>query len=301
MTTETSSRHPLLEKKIIGIASWEQWLKRWQDVTTAEELISLLHYGFDAGGSDIYAKATFYFGIADGHAERDGKFIGSRSDDAGRQYRTDGMQTSLRRSNPPQEYDYTSVELRRLIAKKAWEVLCVKFFGGWVSNQGSRANPGWFHYWGGREQDLELLKLLFDFLDPKHGINNLPTDEDHHRKVLENFMQAFIKTAWNVGERSIYPGDAQKLGDIILLCRESRPRLLNMISSLGWENMLLKLSFDDRTLPYLEAQVAAWNKQQMWNRTLEEWAAQGYKPAQTVLLLRNQVRVERMRKKKKAA
>jgi len=74
-----------------------------------------------------------------------------------------------------------------------------------------------------------------------------------------------------------------------------------MISELGREKMLLDLSYDERTIPHLEAKVAAWSMQQFHlGGTLEEWAARDYKPAQVVLLLRNQRQVDLKRKIKEA-
>lgn len=121
MTTTTTARHPLLKKKIVGISTWEEWLKRWNAVKTAEELISLLHYGFNAGGSvykDTYAKALFYLSVANGHRHDD--FIGSRSDDVkeSRKYKSDGIVTAIPKL--VSEY-YSSSDLRHLVAQKAWD------------------------------------------------------------------------------------------------------------------------------------------------------------------------------------
>lgn len=305
MTTQVSSRHPLLEKKIVGIASWEQWLERWRDVTTAEELISLLHYGFDASGN-VYAKAAFYLSIADGHADWQGRYMGHRADDIAPKY-SGGMMTSLRRPGPHHECEYSSAELRALIAAKAWKVLCVRFFGEWAKNQGSAANPGWFCYWGERDEDLGLLKLLFDFLDPKHGSNNLSARAGHHREVFEVFMRGFIETAWE--QRTVssgwtgrpYSEKEKTCKAISALCRESRPRLMNMISVLGWEAMFLKLSLDEQVLSHLEAQVAAWIKTKMRVESLEEAATRDCESAKIYLLLKNRIKVEKMKMKKKPA
>lgn len=306
MTSKIATPHPLLGRKIVGIETWKDWLKRWEAVSTAEELMSLLHYGFDAGGNvyqDIHTKALFYLSIADGHSGRNGEYIGRRRDDKKESRWTDDrVLTCLRRPSPPHEQQYSSTDIRRMLAEKAWEMLCLKFLGGWVFDIGSMGNPGWFNYWGDNKEDLEVIRTLLVFYDPKEGANNFGSHDKHHRKLERQFLREFIKTAWEVVELEKYPGNAKQLGGIIPLCRESRPRLINMMLALQWEKMLLELPYDERTLPHLERHVAAWSRQQMRSgTTLETEASNGYKPAQIVLLLRNQIRQVRQQKKKEAA
>lgn len=296
-TATTAERHPLLKKKIVGISTWEEWLKRWSAVKTAEELISLLHYGFNAGGSvyrDTHAKALFYLSVANGYSDYSG--IGSRSDDVKGNYRSDGILTAI--PKPVSEY-YSSSDLRHLVAQKAWEVLCVTFFGGWVVKQGSQASPGWFKWWGDNEQDPELIRTLFMFFDPRDGANNFEYRDIHYRTLVERFLRDFITTAWktSIGSRGHwwsakpYSEDEGAYRDIATLCEASRPRLINMIVALGWERMLLRLPFDERTIPHLMGTDT--------DAEIKERASQGNTRAEVILLLRNKLEVlEKERTKK---
>ncbi len=127
MTTKTEGKektapeiHDLFSREIRPIRNWHEFLERWQVAVTLEEMLGLLHAGFnvssfdqeqhDIWGFQSVDRLTFYFKIADG-------WVSSMLLRVSADYRivNYGIQK-------------TSAELRQILARKAFEMLCQHFF-----------------------------------------------------------------------------------------------------------------------------------------------------------------------------
>jgi len=132
MVDETKSVrpfHPLFAKgEITPIVNWSQWLELWDKAKTMQELESLLHFGFDVCMEKMsYAekeynnadRVIFYLSIADGW---NNYFSFRRYDGEDDHYYVFGYDARLR----PEVI--SNQKIRQYLAKKAFDVLCVRFF-----------------------------------------------------------------------------------------------------------------------------------------------------------------------------
>ncbi len=67
--------HPLLQKEIRRIESWEEWKQSWEKAATQEEMVGLLHAGFHVGtmyeGFGIQSeRVCFYLDVANGYLDQ---------------------------------------------------------------------------------------------------------------------------------------------------------------------------------------------------------------------------------------
>jgi hypothetical protein len=120
--------HPLLSREVRPMRNWREWLKLWNEAMTYQQLISLLHVGFDVimekerhwdKGEPEYTEVdrlVLYFSVADGwNDER--AFRKGRRDLEHNGYDEHGKYTTWRESG-----------LCRKVAAKAFELLCSRFF-----------------------------------------------------------------------------------------------------------------------------------------------------------------------------
>ncbi len=119
--------HTLLTREIRPTRNWHEWLQLWQKAETAGQMISLLHEGFDVPLSrfehmDLEYKPEdrlrFYFEIADGWADYDLLYL---QGDGNEKYFVGCDQ------NWNREYK-SSAQMRQMVARKAFDMLCSKFF-----------------------------------------------------------------------------------------------------------------------------------------------------------------------------
>ncbi len=125
---EETPLHNLFTREVRPIRDWYEWLEHWQAITTIEEMKGLLHSGFEkpigyAGYSkkqlDAVDRIIFYFGIADGWAER---CLLESPTDSGYIYYNFGWDNRGNRIKKSQS------ESRQVVAEKAFDVLCLNFF-----------------------------------------------------------------------------------------------------------------------------------------------------------------------------
>ena len=125
-TSEKIVPHTLFSRKIRPIRNWHEWLERWQEAQSIEEMLGLLHVGFSVRlergeyGEPEYEvtdRYLFYLGIADGwndqyllqHTEDDGEYTYGVDDYGHRVYRS-------------------TAYLRQVLARKAFDMLAFNFF-----------------------------------------------------------------------------------------------------------------------------------------------------------------------------
>ncbi len=138
-----NSAHPLMNRPIRPILSWDQWLQRWEAVETTNEMISLLHRGFDVPMNKRYGheeythedRVLFYLGIADGWHMYASDF--EKPDD-----QRDAFCVGYDKNG--NDVKKTSAGLRKEITEKAFAMLCIHFFK--LDNEGKPLHPEFGKY-----------------------------------------------------------------------------------------------------------------------------------------------------------
>jgi hypothetical protein len=132
MSNEQKAVHPLFTREVRPIQSWVEFLERWEAARTLEEMLGLLHAGFatpeyyffhrtyDEKKYDGIDRLVFYFALADGW--NDSSSLRVRPDDDDKEYRYG------RDRNDMNDIRVTPSELRQVVAKKAFDMLCQHFF-----------------------------------------------------------------------------------------------------------------------------------------------------------------------------
>ena len=120
--------HTTLTREIRPIRDLPEWFERWQAAATLEEMLGLLHVGFnmlirqksweEKRGYDRIDLLTFYFTIADGWADSD---LLELSGDSGKRYR-------IRRDSSGDTIEKRPSEVREILAQKAFSMLCLNYF-----------------------------------------------------------------------------------------------------------------------------------------------------------------------------
>lgn len=123
-----AAAHGLLEREIRPLRNWQEWCERWQATVSLEEMMGLLHCGFNVSlrhheygevDYDEIDRLIFYLTIADGWAD-DGLL--RRPDETREQIFVTG------RDKDWNEIRKNAGELRQQVARKAFEMLCHNFF-----------------------------------------------------------------------------------------------------------------------------------------------------------------------------
>ena len=196
--------HNLFTREIRPTRNWKEWRERWQAAVTIEEMVGLLHFGFDVPlecmqhGEQEYDnidRLSFYFNIADGWAEH--RLLRRETDD-NRSYmfgqEKDGCVAYKR-----------IVELREFVARKAFEVLCSHFFkmelmGG--GRDGHEFGYGWKHV----ATSERLYPVLQNFFRVEEGIfggqtntrnlNGRWCERSHNEQQAVNFLLNLARFMW---------------------------------------------------------------------------------------------------------
>lgn len=168
------NKHPLMEFVPITFNSFEEWLTRWNGTAYLAEKLGLLHSLTTKNGWYLEPELVLLLlSVADGYA--DGVF----SDDEIR--------------DP--YYQRNEAKNRKIIAEKAFSVLCLRFFRGNEEHEG----PLWL--WMLKHEVL-FQKVLW-FLRKADGFNYLYNcsyircnSDDHQYRIFRNFMKEFSRLGW---------------------------------------------------------------------------------------------------------
>ncbi len=211
------------------IRNWHEWLKLWGAAETIQQMVGLLHCGFDVSiyphkhGEPAYLpsdRIVFYLDVADGwnsmhyHGSDGPKF------DMG----TDTNGNAIFRS---------SGELKLLVAQKAYDILCAEFFS-------LRWNRIRMHsrIYGGLEEVFASDRLstrLLDFFRIEkasgpyvkiHNYRGHRAHQEHSDKIVLDFLTAVAKLAWEENGGSRSPARQLK-------CDQMRPWSIEVLDCLG--------------------------------------------------------------------
>jgi len=182
--------HSLFSREIRPIRNWNEWLERWQAAATIEEMLGLLHVGFDTSFGnwshntkkyDRIDRLIFYFGIADGWTSR---WLLEKPEDRGVEYEFGLNQSGQRDSKSPSE-------LRRILALKAFDMLCLNFFRSEL--HASPTDDNYQECWESVTFTERLFPVIMNFFRAEKGrfgdkleIRNL----SGNRKISHNEEQA---------------------------------------------------------------------------------------------------------------
>ncbi|MEK9173632.1 MAG: hypothetical protein AAB594_03630 [Patescibacteria group bacterium] len=258
----TCERHVLQEKSFRVSKNWQEWKGAWDSAERFDELMGLLHSGFspeiDNGISieESCDRLCFYLSVADGF----------------KRYR---HMLSL---NPSE----------RLLAEKAWKMLCGNFF----------ATAGLSDYVRGRRESVMfsqrvLTKLLW-FFDPRR--ENLSIGDDGHKeKLAAGFMRFFVGKVWHWG--NCYDKKHPSFSNLSQESYAIRPQLVRLMDYDGHldflreKGVIEKLDADTLILfekMALEGIGASWSDKFPVN-SLSEAVGNGSELAEIVMILKEKV------------
>lgn len=213
-------------------------MKKWHKAKTSEELIGLLHCGFDVVDEEEKKRLiSFYLKVAAG-------------------YRSKEHLASLLPEAKAKEFDGTRhlsdtpyITKRWMVAQKAWKMLCDKLF----KNTDKEHSPSWLRFVCNAKVFADLL-WFFRAPEWSSGETNLPHwrgDENHQDTVARIFLKHFIRLVWRGCES--YPDYFERywtyldreafLEETSVMFRDARPSTIDLLVYLNWENLLLSNDF----------------------------------------------------------
>lgn len=201
--------HPLSTKKIGDFGMYKEWKQAWEETRDPKRLLGLLQFIFDVstvGPAERVERLCFLLDHADGHSSNDNFGLWS-----------------------PEERQHSSWDemserqLKRMISRKAFDVLCVHLF---KNENTERKYPSW------TSQVLEssVFQKVLWFLRPtikrQVWIENLmsgasrSSDRDHHMDVAKEFAFELCKLVFEYqyeDNRSVRDMLVSAQRDIVLL------------------------------------------------------------------------------------
>lgn len=271
--------HTTLTREIRPIRNWHEWLARWQEAETMEEMLGLLHVGFNASlerGAiwektyDKIDRLTFYFTIADGWAD---SYLLKISEDENKEYQVgydqDGhvIRESLRK-------------LRHQVARKAFDILCsTNFFRTELLDSENCRGYESRIKWEEMITSERLFPVIQNFFRAERGlfgdrieIRNLSRWDDkrsHNEQQAVNFLLNLAKFVWEWREYEIpswYTSeqkDEMKMRNVEMRSRldSAKPWMVEVLAQLGRLDVLRKwiLKLDEVCLTKLK-EIALRNK-----------------------------------------
>lgn len=207
-------KHPLMEFVPITFNLFEEWLAEWNGTKYLAEKLGLLHSLADEKDwwSEKAELISFLLSIADGWA------IESFADRGC--YTSHGGQL-------------TKAEGRKSIAKKAFSVLCLKFF-----RSGKNEEPSW---WWMLKHEILFQKVLW-FLRRKPGkfkrLHNCSSiwdsNNDHQLGIYCDFLRKFSRLGWEFRcpeSRRRWDEETRELVNQRLV--KARPQFIDILRELG--------------------------------------------------------------------
>jgi len=210
---ETQQIHTLLSRPIEPLCSWGKFLERWQAATSLEEMLGLLHSGFDVPITprrDEYCpdekidntdKVLFYLAIADGWADNDLL----RLPDDGEKCFVMGYHKNCN----PQRKDLSMV--RQIVAKKAFDILCSKYLSMELRDRYWNGSIRFVKLWSQEVTSVRLFPEIQNFFRMYERyshlcIRNIPIYDDvqpsHNEEQAQTFLLNLAEFVWGWEEYS---------------------------------------------------------------------------------------------------
>jgi len=259
--------HQLYKKEIDFSFSWKEWKECFNKAQKVHEIVSLLHYGFDA---EIYRQANefqerifFYLEMAYGY-----KSIGLFS-----------LPEERRNENFHTIFGECTVSyVRSKIAQKAWAMLCQKVFKN--TEEGKSVNPSW--WWIVRDDPQILDKIIWFFSEEDNIPSGIFKSNGHNNRIALDFLYTLAKLAW-IEHQDYRNYQESPLPHFV----KNRPKFIKILGHLGKLNFLIEKWQDvtKRDLAILET-LAFRDKDKNKFKTIEEAAVAGSQYARVLIVLR---------------
>lgn len=248
--SEETAIHNLFTREIRPIHNWHEWLERWQAASTLEEMLGLLHVGFNVPLQRFHYeereyfttdRLIFYFSIADGW---DDSYSLQVTEDEGKEYGFGRDRGQVIWKLP--------CELRQYIARKAFDMICQNFFK--VVELMENGIDEFANIWERVVVTEPLFSVIKNFFRVEErvsggtGIRNLSRygDRSHNEKQAINFLLNLVRFICGWKEREIHAWDARKekkeAENVAMRIRldTSKPWMVEVLSQLGELNLLRK-------------------------------------------------------------
>jgi hypothetical protein len=271
--------HNLLPQEIRPIANLHEFFIRWQAAKTYEEMLGLLHHGFnislqryglDEKEYDEIDRLVFYFTIADGWYDH--RLLKLPKD-------KDFYVCIKGKMGTMSQYTF-----RQELAKKALNMLCLNFFNAKLIKEVWRGRKTFNPEWGNTIVSKRLFPVIQNFfriqrsmLFDKKEIRNLPQKEklSHNEKEVVSFIINLATFVWEWEKENEPPyWDLEIEKQCIKMysrLNSFKPWLIEVLSFLGQISLLEKwtLELDEACLVKLE-KIALRNKLSRFNHPVTE-------------------------------
>lgn len=220
--------HPLRKKNLVGLATWKQWMEKWRAADTAEELVGLLHVGFDVPygndleGGGLVDRTTFYLNVAHGY-NYPSIFPGDRN------YTCSALLKEDRR--------VPLSNLCGMVAEKAWKMICLRVLdsmsGNWRDWKTAKALCR-------MAEDKPFFGALANFFSE---VDNLPgwANKDHEAEICRRFLHNMVWLGWGYEQIKMsstnqwFPSGSETEEFLVTI----RPSLLKISNQLGLWKLFL--------------------------------------------------------------
>lgn len=222
--------NPLLTREVRTIANWQEWVRLWHKAQTAHEMEGLLHVGFDLSfvrysgdeACDELDRLRLYCSVADGWADHYA-------------LRCNGDQVGyLLRYEEGLSVKKTARQLRKSLAQKAFDMLCLNFF---------RSKDIYSHE---RKIHHGLFPLIQRFFRPEKEtdsseyriIRNLSYNlkGSRNEQFAVDFLIALINYIWRWKDDVYYPNEHQR--EIRMHIDSMKPWTIEVLNRLGKLDLL---------------------------------------------------------------
>lgn len=142
---------------------------------------------------------------------------------------------------------YRGHEPKTKVAKKAFQVLCLKFFKSGNDNHHSN------YWWWMVEDDLLFEKVLW-FLRPCEFWNQnykLEENPEHPEGIFQGFLRSFAKMGWNFQEQQRINSDDSMTQEAMERIIAARPQFIEIMQEMRQLMWLVKQDLDEACLQKL--------------------------------------------------
>lgn len=242
---ETPVIHTHMSREIRPIRNWLEWLERWQAALCFEEMLGLLHVGMDVPTEHYHAdgrrydevdRVIFYFSVADGWKSR---WSLELPDDGNTKY-------VVGRDNCGNLLQKSPSEMRQMLARKAFDILCQSFF----KTEFHDSRNGYMPVWDSLITGDRLFPVIQNFFRAEKAwhrdlidVRNLPTGDKigHNEEQAVRFLltlatfildwseEGHLQAYYSADERKkVADRDAKKR----LIIDASKPWLIEVLTQL---------------------------------------------------------------------
>lgn len=280
MEAKEEKKHPLVDWQPVIEGNWENWVLSFESEDSVAKRIGMLYTAFETP-ADSDERIRYLLALAEGY---DDDIRGTGDPDYRNDYEWNTPYGRMR-----------VARVRAVVARKAFDILCTRFF---KNDKSEGDEPAW----AGIVRDIQTLEAVFHFFRLEKPVGsyrfvNLSyhkvSRNEHHVAIAAKFLQQLVEYAWP-NWRSIY--DWGEEFDRFAVFRPFYPQLIEILYGLGRLGLLL----EGKRFEWLSSRcLAVLEKLAFLDRkcdTLEE-AMLGGSPAARVILNVGILRREKKRQR----